>query len=440
MADSAETHVLEPYLPLLDKRSYVHAMCSETVRRSKLLEAMHRDYKRGDLAKLKASVQHCMLDSELAKHSGVLKMDEVLREAGAKCIICENLYRKMEEEKLRPSDVQALDKAVSKLEQLELGPELWKESKGLSVLYPKLPKVKDMLASRGNLKVLSEEFRGGSGRYCTAWLRAVEECQLTPKLETLTAKWFDAFPDSPQQLRQQLLEDDVRFSYDDAPWDERDELIPKVQEQLTELGISTTALTFRTTRSFGPEGGVVVVVTGPCQTLDAIRQISNTDCDRERAELLDLGTDYDRERARERAADLTLNKGDLTMEIEDTTQCSRRRIPNPIQDLPTVSEAQAGPAVSEVQAGPPPPPPPARGRAPPGAEEDEVKIAKSAPPPRAQVTAPPKDLQMPIETAEQFDSRVAKIFNLAGLTQSLNDCESLSAHRPHLQHSTSVRE
>mmetsp|Transcript_117234 Transcript_117234/g.213268 ORF Transcript_117234/g.213268 Transcript_117234/m.213268 type:complete len:434 (-) Transcript_117234:13-1314(-) len=430
MADSAEPHVLEPYLPLLDKRSYVHAMCSETVRRSKLLEAMHRDYKKGDLAKLKASVQHCMLDSELATNSSVLKMDEALREAGAKCIICENIVRKVEEEKLRPSDVQVLENAVSKLEKLDLGPALWKESKGPSILYPKLPKVKDMLASKENLKFLSQEFRGGSGRYCTAWLRAVEECQLTPKLETLTAKWFDAFPDSPQQLRQQLEEDDVRFSYDEVPWDEREKLIPTARDQLAELGISTAELTFRITRSFGPDGGAVVVVTGPSEILDTIREIGGTDCDRERAELLDLGTEYDRERARERAADLTLKKGELTMEMEEPVNRSHKRIPKPQLDAgDETAFKKSVPPVSEDQAGPPPPPPPPR-RAAPSAEEDEVEVAKSAPPlqagrvevvksaPPPRSAAPRKDLQMPMETAAQRDARVAKILNLAGLSDA----------------------
>lgn len=188
---------LKVWLPVLDKRSYVYSVGCENVRRSEVLDNMDRYRSEGDLPRLWAAVRRAKLDFDLSDKYRVHDMAKVLAHATKHKLICENVARRVVHSAFTTKDVRVLEKALKELEQLQLGPKLWKDP-----TYPCLRQVPAVTPHLETLRQLVQEHRAGCAAYCAAWLRVVESGELRSsfELEVSTARWLLAFPEATAEL------------------------------------------------------------------------------------------------------------------------------------------------------------------------------------------------------------------------------------------------
>lgn len=188
---------LKVWLPLLDKRSYVYSVGCENVRRSEVLDNMDRYRSEGDLPRLWAAVRRAKLDFDLSDKFRVHDMANVLARATKHKLICENVARRVANSAFTTKDVRVLEKALKEIEQLQLGPKIWKDP-----MYPCLRQVPVVTPHLETLRHLVQEHRAGCVAYCAAWLRVVEseELSFSLELEVSTARWLLAFPEATAEL------------------------------------------------------------------------------------------------------------------------------------------------------------------------------------------------------------------------------------------------
>lgn len=223
---------LKGWLPLLDRRTQVYGVCYETVRRHEVKENMEHFRAEGNLPKLWAAVRRAQLDAQLCNTPSVIDMSHVLARATRLRLICENVARRAAKASFTTKDVRVLEAAIKGLEELKLGPKLWKDP-----MYPLLHCIPILLPHLEKLRYLAQEHRAamkpgiGCVRFSTAWLAAVKsgelrlasaieapECDAQGKpdmlsaLEVSTARWLLTFPDAMVELGL-LVGDDVKAEY-----------------------------------------------------------------------------------------------------------------------------------------------------------------------------------------------------------------------------------
>lgn len=200
----APNHPLKRWLPHLEKRSLVYGVCSETVRRHEVIEALERFRSEGDLPRLWAAVRRAKLDVALSDIPSVTNMSQLLAQATKQKVICENIAQRVAKTTFTTKDVRVLEKAVKELEQLQLGPKLWKDT-----MYPMLGQVEALLPHIERLRHLVQEHRAGCKRYCSAWLAVMKADELASSydLQVSTARWLLSFPDATAELGGMVSED-----------------------------------------------------------------------------------------------------------------------------------------------------------------------------------------------------------------------------------------
>merc|ERR1719265_1604071 len=92
-------------------------------------------------------------------------MSKVLAHATKHKLICENVARRVVHSAFTTKDVRVLEKALKELEQLQLGPKLWKDP-----TYPCLRQVPAVTPHLETLRRLVQEHKAGCAAYCAAWL------------------------------------------------------------------------------------------------------------------------------------------------------------------------------------------------------------------------------------------------------------------------------
>lgn len=181
----------------MDRRSYVYGVGYETVRRSEVVDNLERFRAEGDLPRLWAAIRRAKLDVSLEEAPSVTNMADLLARATKHKLICENVARRVAKATLTTKDVRVLEKALHEIEQLKLGPKLWKDPQ-----YPFLRKVEALVPHLETLRYLAQEHRAGGARYCTAWLDVIDSGKLSDSfdLEVSTGRWLLVFPDADVQL------------------------------------------------------------------------------------------------------------------------------------------------------------------------------------------------------------------------------------------------
>jgi len=223
---------LKGWLPLLDRRTQVYGVCYETVRRHEVKENMEHFRAEGNLPKLWSAVRRAQLDAQLCDTPSVNDMAHVLAKAARLRLICESVARRAATASFATKDVRVLEAAIKELEELRLGPKLWKDP-----MYPLLHCIPILLPHLEKLRQLAQEHKAamkpgvGCARFCTAWLAAVKsgelrlasaieaprsdfqgELEMLSTLEVSTARWLLAFPDAMVELGL-LVSDDVKAEY-----------------------------------------------------------------------------------------------------------------------------------------------------------------------------------------------------------------------------------
>jgi len=196
-------------LPLLDRRSYVYGVGYETVRRGEVIDSLERFRSEGDLPRLWAAVRRAKIDAALSDTPTVEGFSNVLACATKYKLICENVARRAADTTFAPKDVRVLEKALKELDQLKLGPKLWKDNR-----YPLLLRMDSLRPHLETLRRLVQEHRAGCARYCSAWLALMNSGELRSSfdLEVSTARWLLAFPDAAEELGR-MVSDGVKLEY-----------------------------------------------------------------------------------------------------------------------------------------------------------------------------------------------------------------------------------
>lgn len=210
-AKSGSEGGLKAWLPLLDRRSIVYGVGYETCRRNEVIERLEHFRSKGDLPRLWAAVRRAKMDAALDDTPTVNEMSRIFTAASKQRTMCENVARRVEESRLTTKDVGVLKKALKELEQLRIGPNLWKDPVGNR---PTLGQVEALLPHLETLQELVKAHRAGSASYCSAWLEMMDSGKLRSSinLEVSTAKWLLAFADSATVLGG-VVSEDVKFEY-----------------------------------------------------------------------------------------------------------------------------------------------------------------------------------------------------------------------------------